>query len=530
MSESDLPVFEMHPYLWGNPATPGELPAVAVDLLTALGALAPPPAVDIDAATLPSTSLPGQAHAALAAVVGPDQVRTDHEARVRHTGGFSTPDLLKLRAGDGSDAPDAVVYPASHDEVVAVLAVCAEHAIAVVPFSGGTSVVGGLTAARDGFAGVIALDPRRMDQLLAVDDVSRTAVLQPGLRGSRAEALLNEDGWTLGHFPQSYEAATIGGYAAARSAGQSSAGYGRFDEMVESLTLATPRGSLTLGTAPKSGAGPDLRQLVLGSEGAFGVITSVTVKIHPKPTSRVFEGWRFPDFASGAAAARALVQDGPLPTVLRLSDEAETGVNLADPTAAGSAGVGGCLMITGYEGTPEQTELLQAGVTALLTSHGAESLGEDPGEKWRTGRYRGPYLRDQLFEVGGLVETLETATFWSNIETVKGAVTSALTGTLGANTMVLCHISHVYHAGASLYFTVLTTADADPIAQWGRAKQAANEAIRGAGATITHHHGVGRDHRATYAQEIGPLGIDILRAIKDSLDPRGIMNPGILVP
>jgi alkyldihydroxyacetonephosphate synthase len=519
----------MHPYLWGNPATPGELPHAAEELLSALGATPPPPAVDPADATLPAVTLPDAAVAALVAAVGADNVRSDHEARVRHTGGFSTPDLLKLRAGDGSDAPDAVVYPGSHDDVIAVLAACTEHRVAVVPFSGGTSVVGGLTAARDGFAGVIALDPRRMDAVVDIDEISRTAVLQPGLRGSRAEALLNEAGYTLGHFPQSYEAATIGGYAAARSAGQSSAGYGRFDEMVETLTLATPGGTLTVGTAPKSGAGPDLRQLVLGSEGAFGVITSVTVRIHPKPTSRVFEGWRFADFAAGETAVRALVQDGPLPTVLRLSDEAETAVNLADPAAAGSTGAGGCLMITGYEGTPEQTALLRSGVTAALVALGAESLGEEPGEKWRTGRYRGPYLRDQLFEVGGLVETLETATFWSNVDDLKAAVTAALMDSLGANTMVLCHISHVYDAGASLYFTVLTTAAADPITQWAAAKKAANAAIRGAGATITHHHGVGTDHRDTYAQEIGPLGVEMLRAVKASVDPRGIMNPGILV-
>jgi alkyldihydroxyacetonephosphate synthase len=260
------------------------------------------------------------------------------------------------------------------------------------------------------------------------------------------------------------------------------------------------------------------------------VITSVTVRIHPKPTSRVFEGWRFADFAAGSAAVRALVQEGPLPTVLRLSDEAETAVNLADPSAAGSSGSGGCLMITGYETTSdEETEALRFGVTALLTKLGASSLGEEPGEKWRTGRYRGPYLRDQLFEAGGLVETLETATFWSNIDNLKSAVTTALMDSLGANTMVLCHISHVYDAGASLYFTVLTTAAADPIAQWGAAKKAANSAIRGAGATITHHHGVGTDHRETYAQEIGELGVDILRAVKASVDPNGIMNPGILV-
>ena len=338
MTEADLPVFEMHPYLWGNPATPGHLPEAAQQALQALGATAPPPPVDIADTVLPDITLAGgRARRARQR----DRRRPRH-VRPRgagaHTRGYSTPDLLKLRAGDASDAPDAVVFPGTHDEVVTVLEICARHRIAVVPFAGGTSVSGGLVAARAGFAAVVALDLRRLDPLVAVDDVSRTADLQTGLRGLAAEALLNEHGYTLGHFPQSYEGARIGGYAAARSAGQSSAGYGRFDEMVVGLTLATPRGTVTLGTAPMSAAGPDLRQLVLGSEGAFGVITAVTVQIHPKPVAREFEGWRFATFAAGAAALRALAQDGPLPTVLRLSDEAETAVNLADPTdAAGSA-------------------------------------------------------------------------------------------------------------------------------------------------------------------------------------------------
>ena len=534
MTEADLPVFEMHPYLWGNPATPGHLPEAAQQALQALGATAPPPPVDIADTVLPDITLPAAARAELVSAIGADHVASDHEARVRHTRGFSTPDLLKLRAGDGSDAPDAVVFPGTHDEVVTVLEICARHRIAVVPFSGGTSVSGGLVAARAGFAAVVALDPRRLDQLVTVDAESRTATLQTGLRGLTAEALLNEHGYTLGHFPQSYEAATIGGYAATRSAGQSSAGYGRFDEMVVALTLATPRGTLTLGTAPMSAAGPDLRQLVLGSEGAFGVITSVTVKIHPSPVAREFEGSRFATFGEGAAALRALAQDGPLPTVLRLSDEAETYVNLADPTdAAGSAsGSGGCLLIAGYEGTPDDVTARRAGASAVLAAHGGESEGEGPGEAWRVGRFRGPYLRDTLLDVGALVETLETATFWSNLHPLKAAVTQALEGALGQDgtpVLVLCHVSHVYASGASLYFTVLTKSDDDPIAQWHRAKLAANAAIRSAGATITHHHGVGTDHRETYAQEIGPLGVDVLRAVKSSLDPAGIMNPGVLV-
>ena len=365
-----------------------------------------------------------------------------------------------------------------------------------------------------------------------LDEMSRTVTLGAGLRGTAAEALLGEAGYTLGHFPQSYEGASIGGYAAARSAGQSSAGYGRFDEMVVGLVLATPRGTIALGTAPMSAAGPDLRQLVLGSEGAFGVITSVTVRVRPQPEVREFDGWRFASFDDGAAALRRLVQDGPEPTVLRLSDEAETAVNLADPDAVLGSGPGGCLAIAGYEGTAEDVAARRAACTAVLTDSGGESLGTAPGEAWRTGRYRAPYLRDPLLDAGALVETLETATFWSNLSQLRAAVTEALTEALtaqGTPPVVLCHISHVYETGASLYFTVLCAQADDPIAQWHQAKLAANAAIRAAGAAITHHHGVGTDHRETYHEEIGPLAVDALRAVKTALDPAGILNPGVLI-
>lgn len=533
VTESQLPVVEMRPYRWGNPDAQVELPAAAPAALSALGVRPPEhPPVPPEQATVPPSSLPAAARAALVAAVGADHVSQDHAARVAHTRGWSTPDLIRLRAGDASDAPDAVVYPGSHDETLAVLRACDEHRVAVVPFAGGTSVVGGLVAARDGFAAVIALDVRRLDEVGPVDGVSRTVHLGAGLRGTAAEAALHEQGYTLGHFPQSYEGASIGGYAAARSAGQSSAGYGRFDEMVVGLRVATPSGSLQLGTAPMGAAGPDLRQLILGSEGVLGVITDVTVRVHPAPAVRVFDGWRFPDFDTGAAALRSLVQDGPMPTVLRLSDEAETAVNLADPNAVLGSGPGGCLAVAGYEGGADQVAARRAACDAVLAAHGGEALGTEPGEAWRTGRYRAPYLRDPLLDAGALVETLETATFWSNLSALKAAVTSALTDTLtaaGTPPVVLCHISHVYETGASLYFTVLCAQAADPLTQWGAAKAAANAAIRAAGATITHHHGVGTDHRTTYHEEIGPLALAMVRAAKAAVDPHGILNPGVLV-
>lgn len=537
MTDPETPTVAFHPYRWGDPARPGELPVALRAALPALGVTEPesePPAVE--AIPLPEVALPDGAQAAIEAVVGAEHVTSEHVERLTHTRGWSTPDLLKLRSGDATDAPDAVVLPGSHDEVLEVLRVCARERVAVVPYSGGTSVVGGLAPSGAWFAGTVSLDLRRLDRLVDVDPVSRVATLQAGVRGPDAERLLAEHGLTLGHFPQSYEGASIGGYAAARSAGQSSAGYGRFDDMVIGLQLATPRGTISLGTAEKSAAGPDLRQLVLGSEGTLGVITSVTVRVRPRPAEAVYEGWRFTSFAAGVDAVRRVAQDGPSPTVLRLSDEAETGVNLADPANAGAGaetgGAGGCLAIVGYEGTVDDVARRRELVAAVLTDAGGASVGTRPGRAWADGRFRGPYLRDPLLDAGVLVETLETVTLWSNLVPLKQAVTEALTSTLSqwsTPPLVLCHVSHVYETSASLYFTVACAQADDPLAQWAQAKEAATAAIRAGGGSVSHHHGVGTDHRAAYAEEIGPLATEVLRAVKHTVDPAGVLNPGVLI-
>lgn len=519
---------------WGDPAEAVKLAPQQLDLLKqALGVKAPGrKAPAIAQVKLADPRLPDAALAALRAIVGSGHVRIDSETRARHTRGKSTPDLLRLRAGDMTDAPDAVVLPASHEEVLALLHTCAEHRIAVVPFGGGTSVVGGLEPRRAGYSAVVALDLARMASLVAIDEESRIAVLEPGLRGPEAEELLNARGYTIGHFPQSFHYASIGGFAAARSSGQASAGYGRFDERVVGLKLATPRGTIELGRAPKSAAGPDLRQLFLGSEGAFGVITAVTVEVTPVPAVKRYDGWRFESFTAGAVALRRLIQDGPVPTVLRLSDEVETALNLARPQDIGASSSGGCLAIAGYEGSAEDVAHRRERATAVLQALGA-TPDLDAGSQWEHGRYRGPYLRDALLDEGALVETLETTTFWSGIPALYGAVRDALMKSLGDQgtpAVVLCHISHVYRSGASLYFTVAAAQSADPLAQWRTAKAAANDAIIAAGGSITHHHGVGVDHREHYVQQVGPLAIEALQAVKAALDPAAVMNPGVLVP
>ncbi|HEX3223084.1 MAG TPA: FAD-binding oxidoreductase [Nocardioides sp.] len=524
------PSAEMHPTRWGDPSRARALPDAARGLVELVFPVSDRSIDESVAPAVPPSALPAEAVDALAAVVGADHVLTDDETRRLRTRGKSTPDLLRARAGDLSDTPDAVVRPADGDEVQRLLEVASAYRLAVVPFGGGTSVVGGLVARREGFVGVVSLDLVRMKRLLDLDPVSMTATLEPGLRGPEAEGLLAEHGMTLGHFPQSFEFATIGGYAATRSSGQSSAGYGRFDALVVGLAVATPAGPVVLGHAPASAAGPDLRQLFLGSEGALGVITSVTVRVRTRPEVKVYEGWRWASFDDGARAMRTLAQVQMLPTVLRLSDENETALNLADPDSIGGSSEGGCLMIVGHEGTPAVVEARRAAVTALLTDLGGSPAGEEPGRTWAAGRFDSPYLRDSMLDLGVLVETLETATHWSRLREVYDAVSAALTGALGDPALVLCHVSHVYETGASLYFTVAAPEGDDPLARWSSAKAAALDAIVAGDATITHHHAVGTDHRPWLEAEIGPLGVSVLRAVKAVVDPDGILNPGVLVP
>jgi len=515
---------------WGS--NPARLPAGAKTVLATLLRGTPHPVPRRAAPLLTPSRLGDDDLDALGALVGDARATRDDPVRTRHLGGKSTPDLLRRRLGELQSAPDAVVSPATHTEVLAVLAACDERGIAVVPFGGGTSVVGGVDPETGAHRAVIALDLARTAALIDLDELSLLATFGAGTTAPQAEEMLSARGYTIGHFPQSFEYASIGGFAATRSSGQASRGYGRFDELVHALRVATPVGELVLGRAPSSAAGPDLRELFLGSEGAFGVLTEVTVRIRPRPAATAYGAWIFPDFASGTAAVREATQRGIRPTVLRLSDETETRVNAA--LGGHLTRLRGCLSVATFEG--ESTTDAEATRTALdevFAAHGAKSRGEDPARSWERGRFASPALRDTLLDIGVLAETLETAATWTSLAALKSAVTAALAETLaadGTKPVVLCHISHVYPAGASLYFTVVAALTDDPAAQWARAKDAASRAIGADGGTITHHHAVGRDHLPYLEAEIGPLGTAVLRAVKATLDPRGIMNPGALVP
>jgi alkyldihydroxyacetonephosphate synthase len=533
---------------WG--ASQPTLPDTARSLLgDLLGELTPQQPTSIEDAKLAPSRLSAAVRKSLVAVVGEAAVVVDDASRARHAGGQSYSDLVRRRSGDASDAPDAVVQPASPAEVAAVLRVCGKARVAVVAWGGGTSVVGGLSSIDGGLRAVVALDLARLDRLLSVDPISRTATFEPGIHTPAAEAELTKHGMSLGHVPQSFERASLGGYVVTRSSGQGSSGRGRIDDMVLGVRMATPLGELVLPAMPGSAAGPDLRRLVLGSEGTLGIVTEVTLRVRPVPKTTRYEGWVARSWEDGTRILRSLAQDGPKPDVVRLSDSEETRISLALSGTAGAkkramdswlrvrGASGGCLVIIGFEGSPSEVRHRRRGVRRVLRSGKAVPLGTTAGRSWEHNRFSGPYLRDTLLDEGILAETLETATTWSKLPDLYASVRAALARTLtrdGRPPLVGCHISHVYPAGASLYFTVLAAARSGrELEQWGAAKDAANAAIVAAEGTVTHHHAVGTAHREVAVTDLGGpdlVGVAALRAVKECLDPAGILNPGKLLP
>lgn len=462
---------------------------------------------------------------------------TDEADRTRESLGMSYLDVLRHRQGVVQPGPAAVIRPSAADQVQLVLGWAQTYDVAVVPRGGGTSVVGGLVGAMDGRPWV-CLDMRRLRAIVEVDEVSHLIRVQPGITGPELEDVLAERGLRFGHLPQSWERATIGGYASTRSAGQESTGVGRFEELVQRVQLATPSGPWTVGHVPATAAGPDLLRYVLGAEGTLGVITELDLRVRPVSLANHGEGAMARDWASAVAAVRTLIQHGLAPDVVRLSDPMETQATweMSAPTGIRGSLVTnylglrgarqGCLLILVWrEGTSAVLRARRREAWRILRRHGVVGLGTSVGRTWTKHRFDGPYLRDHLMDAGYFVETFETATGWSNIDGVHAAVTHAVREVL-PESFLMSHISHVYPTGASLYFTAIDTAHHGE--RWREAKEHITDAIVAAGGTLSHHHGVGADHAQWLEGEVGVLGLAAIRAVKHRIDPQNIMNPGVL--
>ncbi|HVM71610.1 MAG TPA: FAD-binding oxidoreductase [Anaerolineales bacterium] len=473
-------------------------------------------------------------------------ISTQPEERLRHARGQSLPDWIALRSGQIRAFPDGVVYPASEQELRSLLEYARQTGVKLIPYGGGTSVVGHINPL-PGEAPILSMDLSRLNRLLSLDETSQLATFEAGISGPEIEKQLAARGYTLGHFPQSFEQSTLGGWIATRSSGQQSYHYGRIEALFAGGHLETPIGSLDLPVHPASAAGPDLKQLVLGSEGRLGVVTRATLRVRRLPESEAFYGVFFHDWDAGAAAVRAIAQAGVGVSMLRMSNAMETATTLAlSGQAALVKWAGRGLSVVGYgeargllvfgvTGTHRQARQARLEALEIIRSYGGLMTGAAIGRMWQKSRFYTPYLRNTLWDDGYALDTLETALPWSEVKATAEETQKVLLEGLaeqGERVLVFAHLSHVYRDGASIYITYLYRHAADPdetLRRWQVLKAAASRVIQRHGGTISHQHGVGLDHAAYLAAEKGPLGMQALGSAIRLFDPDGLMNPGKLL-
>tara|TARA_R110002051_G_scaffold33139_4_gene74730 strand:+ start:1629 stop:3386 length:1758 start_codon:yes stop_codon:yes gene_type:complete len=491
--------------------------------------------------TVPKSRLP-------AAMIELDTVSIDNEVRLRHARGQSFPDWIAMHGGDFEVFPDGVAHPQSTADVETLLKLASEYDIIVIPFGGGTSVAGHINP-QQGSRPVLTIAMSKMDQLIDLDNESQIATFGAGTQGPAVEAQLDTHGYRLGHYPQSWELSTLGGWIAARSSGQQSLGYGRIEQMFAGGTLVTPQGVLNIADFPASAAGPDLREMMMGTEGRAGIFTEVKMRVQPQPEEELFKVAFMPNWEVGKEVLRQAVQTNIRLSMLRLSNAVETDAHLhlgttpsqflAISTYLKARGLSSnkVMLTYGVSGDKAQNKLALTQFNKLLKQHGSVTgkLTDIMGNIWAHGRFKFPYLRGTLWDKGIMVDTFETATNWNNIDAqmqqMQEAVQNALSDE-GENVMAFTHISHVYKQGASLYTTYFFRAAKDhasTLSRWQKIKHAASSSLANGTATISHQHGVGRDHAPYLAAEKGKLGIQVTSDMLKSLDPEQRMNPGVLI-
>lgn len=523
---------------WGSTDKNYPLPVDALDFLQdRLGALSATPDVTFDQ-MLQAVPQPRLQH---------PQVDSSPEVRLLHSRGQSFPDWIALRYGRIPAFPDGVATPQTTEAVRVLLAAASGQGWQVIPYGGGTSVVGHINPPESG-PPVLTISMAALNRLLDLDSNSRLAAFEAGVQGPQIERQLAEHGFTLGHFPQSYELSTLGGWIATRSSGQQSYYYGRIEDLFAGGTVELPGEKLELPALPASAAGPDLRQLVLGSEGRLGLITQAVVRIRPQPEAENFYGLFFPDWEAGLQAVQEIAQSDLPVSMLRLSNAQETETTLilsGKPQLVKWAkrGLGWlgypdsrCLLIFGLTGPAHQVRSARRSVQSICRQQRGLAVGTYIGSTWEKSRFRTPYLRNSLWEKGIAIDTLETALPWARVPQAARAIQDSIIRAAAGQderVLVFAHLSHHYPDGASIYITFLFRRFPDPektLHLWQAMKASASQQIVHLGGTISHQHGVGLDHSAYLTAEKSPAGIRLLQSLMGTADPQGMLNPGKLLP
>jgi len=524
---------------------PFVLQAVGLDLNAAQAT----PALDFSTLDVPGSKLPIQLRDELIGAVGETYVITDDEDRVVHTYGKSLRDLLRIRANVLPRVPDVVVYPADEDQVRAVVEAVAAADAVLIPFGGGSNISGSLEPRPAETRPVVSLDMGRLNRVLEIDADSQMARVQAGVQGPDLEEQLTAQGWTMGHFPDSFTHSTLGGWVATRSSGMQSDKYGDIAGIVRGMRAVQPGGTVVVRPLPSTSTGPSIREMLLGSEGRLGVITEVTVQVHRIPAERTIQAYLFRDWESGLAAMREIAESDAHPSITRVSDARETGFSFA--TSKESKGVSKyatdammkflelrgwdlsqlCLSFIGYEGSKTHVSMTKAIVDGIVKRNNGIGVGTGPGKLYDQKKFDTPYIRDFLLDRGASADVSETAAPWGKLQQVYDNTVAAANKAydqLGVKGWIMCHLSHSYHTGACLYFTFayVSNAELDPIDQYDTVKKAIQQSFVDNGGTLSHHHAVGVEHSPWMEQDVSTQGVTMMRGLFVGVDPKENLNPG----
>jgi alkyldihydroxyacetonephosphate synthase len=482
----------------------------------------------------------------------PEQISSDKMERLVHAFGKSFRDLWCVRNGKVKYAPDCVIYPESDEDVRCLLESAARNNVVLVPFGGGTNISGCLEPLNQGRM-VVSVDMKGMSRLLHLDSYSQIARFQAGVLGPELETQLNAQGYTLGHFPDSFVYSSLGGWVCTRGAGMYSDKYGKIEDMIISLRMISPSGVLETRTVPKSSNGIDMNHLCAGSEGTLGIVTEVSLKIHQLPKCNKSYGYLFQDFESGLQAVYQCRKSGIIPIFSRLNDSDKTALSMAFRPSLSPLKTmlyrvfnqylknmkqininRSCMLISAFAGNEKQVDQQSRQAAAIYKKHGGVNAGQSPGRAFDKSKFDLPHIRDFLLERGIMSDVSETTTTWNNISPLYNAVRQAIEKAIrqtGQLPFVGCHISHNYHGGACLYFTFACAMSVGmELEQYLFIKKAAQDAFINNGATLSHHHAVGLEHLPWLSKDISAAGIQAIRGLKSGLDPENIMNPGKLIP